>query len=116
VSTYTHSTCKIEPKVGSDFYFFGGSICGSFEEIEENKKIVQKWRFTDWEDNLYSLVKITLDSPEYGETILTLYQSGIPQSDKFGNEGIPERVADGWKNHFWNKIAKIIGFEIIRFE
>jgi activator of HSP90 ATPase len=79
----------------------------------ENKKIVQKWRFNDWEENLYSTVTITLDSPEYGETILHLVHAGIPQSDRFGNEGIPERVADGWNNHFWNRISKICGFEIV---
>lgn len=115
VSSFTHSPAKIEAKESSEFFYFGGSINGTIEQLVENEKIVQKWRFTDWADGVYSTVTITLDSPEYGETVLKLVQTGVPQEDKFGNDGVPARVSDGWRNHFWERISKVCGFEIIRY-
>jgi len=38
----------IEPKVGSKFSLFGGSVSGEIKELIEDKKIVQSWRLTSW--------------------------------------------------------------------
>jgi hypothetical protein len=33
VSSFTHSNAKVEPKEGGEFFYFGGSIHGTFESI-----------------------------------------------------------------------------------
>ena len=38
----------IEPKVGSKFSLFGGSVSGEIKELIADKKIVQSWRLTSW--------------------------------------------------------------------
>ncbi len=42
---------------------FGGMIDGEYVEIEENKKIVMKWRFKDWGDQ-YADVVINFEEDE----------------------------------------------------
>lgn len=38
----------IEPKVGSKFSLFDGSVTGEIKELVEDKKIVQSWRSHSW--------------------------------------------------------------------
>merc|ERR1719334_875495 len=92
MSTYTHAPCKFDVKEGGKFEMFGGSITGEFTEVDENKSFTQKWRFSDWPEDLYSTVTVNLFSPSYGICVMTLKQRGIPQTDRFGNIGVPETV------------------------
>lgn len=37
-----------EPTEGGRFKLFGGNIDGQFKTLEQNKRIVQTWRLSDW--------------------------------------------------------------------
>jgi hypothetical protein len=45
-----------------------------------------------------------------GVTKLDLLHEGIPLEDKHGNHSIPEKVEAGWKEFFFDRIHKVIGF------
>mmetsp|Transcript_2587 Transcript_2587/g.3038 ORF Transcript_2587/g.3038 Transcript_2587/m.3038 type:complete len:144 (+) Transcript_2587:27-458(+) len=110
VSMYTQSPAVIEAKEGGEFSMFGGSIHGTFEELVPNEKIVQKWRFKEWEEGHFSIVTITLSEGKRGVTKLKLDQTGIPLADKFGNPDVPEKVKSGWERFFWDRIHKMMGY------
>jgi len=110
VSTYTQTPAVIDPKVGGRFSMFGGSIQGKFLQLEQNSRLVQEWRFGEWPENHYSVVDISLSLASPGVTKLVLYQKWIPLTDRFGNGDVPAKVQFGWKQFFWERINKILGY------
>lgn len=102
VSGFTGSQAKISNVVGSEFELFGGSVKGIQETLEEGKKIVQKWRFTTWPENHYSIVEMNFED-EGDKCILTLSQRDIPSFDF-------ERTKQGWETFFWQRISGIFGW------
>mmetsp|Transcript_9108 Transcript_9108/g.17735 ORF Transcript_9108/g.17735 Transcript_9108/m.17735 type:complete len:327 (-) Transcript_9108:228-1208(-) len=110
VSKYTQSKATIDIKANGEFSLFEGSIHGSFLEVKAPGRIVKKWRFKEWPDDCFSTVTISITSPEYGVTVLTLKQTGVPMHDKYRNRDVPQKVKKGWKNFFWDRIHKVVGF------
>ena len=93
---------KIEKTMGGKFSLFDGAVTGVFVELVSGKKIVEKWRFSSWEKDHYSLVTITL-AEKNGKTILTLKQDGVPPDDL-------ERTQKGWKTNIWERMKVIFGY------
>ena len=110
VRAFTQSDCEVSPAPGAPFSLFGGNIHGSNEDVEPGKRLVQRWRFRNWPDDVYSRVVITLAEPEYGTTVLSLEQSGVPARDKFGNESVLDTTEAGWKQNFFDRIRKVFGY------
>mmetsp|Transcript_36841 Transcript_36841/g.59056 ORF Transcript_36841/g.59056 Transcript_36841/m.59056 type:complete len:168 (-) Transcript_36841:161-664(-) len=110
VSKYTQSEAKIEVNEGGGFSLFGGSIHGSFQEASPPSKIVQLWRFKEWPDDHFSTVTLEISSPEYGVTVAKLNQVEVPVHDKFRNRDVPDKVKKGWKEFFFDRIHKVVGF------
>lgn len=55
---FTQSNAKISKNVGGEFSIFDGSVTGTNLELQEGKLIVQKWRFGNWPDGMFSTVII----------------------------------------------------------
>ncbi|GAB5357358.1 hypothetical protein AAMO2058_000367800 [Amorphochlora amoebiformis] len=110
VSKYTQSTAKIECKAGGEFSIFGGSIHGSFKEVKAPSNIVQNWRFREWPDDVFSELTLSITAPTYGITVVKLRQAGIPVHDKYRNRDVPQKVKKGWKNNFFDRIHKVVGY------
>lgn len=55
---FTQSAAKISKEVGGSFSIFDGAVTGINVQLEEDKLIVQKWRFTSWADGHYSNVGV----------------------------------------------------------
>ena len=70
--------------------------------LVSGQKIVEKWRFSSWPQDRYSLVTITLEEKK-GKTVLTLKQDGVPPEDL-------ERTQQGWKNNIWERMKVIFGY------
>jgi len=103
LSFFTQSAAQMERKEGGRFSLFGGQITGTNVTLEENKKIVQKWRFQSWPAEHYSTVNIQL-VPNDRTTVVTLEQTDVPSSDF-------ERTKGGWEQFFWSRIRAAFGFQ-----
>jgi len=99
---FTHSCCTSNPVIGGEFSIMNGIIHGTYVELLPYEKIVQKWRFKEWPDGLYSTVTIKLDQKS-DNTTLKLTQSGIPDYDT-------ARTEQGWKRFFWGPMKQTFGF------
>lgn len=99
---FTHSQCVSNPATGGEFSVMNGIIHGSYTELVPNEKIVQKWRFKEWPEDVYSIVTIKLDQKS-DNTILRLTQSGIPDFDT-------ARTEQGWKRFFFGPIKRTFGY------
>ncbi|XP_020599461.1 activator of 90 kDa heat shock protein ATPase homolog [Phalaenopsis equestris] len=109
---FTQSNAMISKEVGGQFSLFDGSITGINEELQEGKLIVQKWRFNNWVDGIYSSVRLDFDEPEPGIAIVKLTQTGVPQDDRFGNSTVVENTEKGWRELIFHKIRALFGFGI----
>ncbi|CAG0880188.1 unnamed protein product [Cyprideis torosa] len=104
IRAFTGGNAELEVKPGGKFILFGGNVSGSFEELVENEKIVQSWRFQSWQPGHHSRVVFSLkDDPKEGNTILQLKQTGVPIQDI-------ERTREGWKRYYWDAMKRTFGF------
>lgn len=102
VMAFTGAPCRIEPVVGADFSYLNGTITGKFLELDSNAKIVQSWRFKEWDENHYSKLVLKFEQCPDG-TKVTLIQRKVPIDDE-------RRTREGWESVFWNRIRGMFGW------
>jgi len=86
----------IESEVGGAFSLFGGMVVGRNIELIPDKRIVQAWRATDWDEGVYSIIKFELTN-KGEETHLSFDQSGFPAEAK-------EQLEGGWHKMYWEPL------------
>lgn len=96
--------------MGSDFTMFGGSIVGVQRELTPHTRIVQDWRFSNWEEGLYSKVVIDIEELQAGTTNVTMTQTGVPHEDKYGHHNVVETTENGWRNLILRRIKTVFGY------
>ncbi|KAJ0626354.1 putative activator of Hsp90 ATPase 1, START-like domain superfamily, activator of Hsp90 ATPase, Aha1 [Helianthus annuus] len=101
---------KVEEK--KEISFFDGSVTGTNVELQEGKLIVQKWRFGSWPDGIYSTVRLVLEEPEPGVTVVKLTQTDVPEEDRYGNSTVVENTERGWRDLIFHKIRAVFGFGV----
>ena len=94
------ATADISGHVGGAFSLFAGHITGRHIELIPNQRIVQAWRDDGWGPGVYSIVKFELHTLG-SRTKLVFDHAGFPQ-------GSAAHLAIGWKNHYWEPIAKYL--------
>eukprot|EP00246_Nothoceros_aenigmaticus_P011643 TRINITY_DN3253_c0_g1_i2.p1 TRINITY_DN3253_c0_g1~~TRINITY_DN3253_c0_g1_i2.p1 ORF type:complete len:347 (+),score=65.43 TRINITY_DN3253_c0_g1_i2:111-1151(+) len=107
---FTQSRAEISPEVGGRFTIFDGAVEGVFLKLEDNRMIVQKWRFANWKDGQYSNVCLSFEEPEAGVTVVKLTQTDVPEEDRYGNETVIENTTKGWKELIFHKIRAVFGY------
>ena len=106
----TRSPATSCPVVGGDWSLYGGSVRGKYQVLEEGKRIVQSWRFSNWADSNESTVEILFEPRGSSSTVVNVTQSNIPVHDKFGNAEQDKLCQRGWEDKYWNGIATMLGY------
>ncbi|OIV95458.1 hypothetical protein TanjilG_06920 [Lupinus angustifolius] len=109
---FTQSNARISKEVGGEISFFDGSVTGTNVELQEAKLIVQKWRFGSWNDGVHSLVRLVLEEPEPGVTVVKLTHTDVPEEDRYGNATVVENTERGWRDLIFQRIRAVFGFGI----
>ncbi|KAL4587563.1 hypothetical protein LXL04_000435 [Taraxacum kok-saghyz] len=109
---FTQSNARISKEVGGEISIFDGSVTGTNMELQEGKLIVQKWRFGSWPDGLHSTVRLVLEEPEPGVTVVKLTQTDVPEEDRYGNATVVENTERGWRDLIFHKIRAVFGFGV----
>ena len=99
-SAFTGATAVISRKVGGKISAYDGYIEGKNLKIITDKKIVQKWRGSDWDEGVLSTVTFAL-KPSGKGCALSFTQEGVPDSEF-------KAISDGWKEHYWDKMKNAI--------
>lgn len=100
LSMMTRAPATVEKKVGGKVTMFGASVVAEIVELEENKKIVQKWRFQDWPADCWSKLSLTFDQQGDMCVVSLVHSDIVSLQDK--------RVEGGWRNIF-NGLKMILG-------
>ncbi len=78
-TAFTNSKTKIEKKVGSNFIAGDGYIMGKIELLHMNKRIVQTWRTTDFEEeNVDSKLEVLFEKVDKGTKVI-LVHTDLPE-------------------------------------
>ena len=97
-SAFTGGMAAIESLIGSRFTAWDGYITGTIMELKQGKKILQKWRTTEFpEDANDSLVEIGLEDIQ-GGCRMTLKHWNIP-------EGQGDQYKSGWDDHYFQPMT-----------
>jgi len=97
-SAFTGAKAEIENKVGGNFSAWDGYIEGENLELVPGKKIVQKWRASDWAKGKYSTVTYEL-SPKSDGCQLTFTQVDIPDENF-------DEIEQGWTDFYWEHLKE----------
>lgn len=98
-SAFTNSKANIEKKVGSTFTAHDGYISGKNELLHMNKRIVQSWRTTDFdEETVDSTLDISFQKVEKGTKII-LAHSNLP-------EDTGKNYRKGWRDHYFKPMKE----------
>jgi len=102
MTAYFQSEVKVHPTEGGQFSLMGGTITGTFLEIDPDKLLHLHWRFKDWPEDMFS--SVTLKFKDTGSsTELSLSQVGVPQYSV-------EQIKSGWSRYYFNAIKMRFGY------
>lgn len=98
----TESKAIMSNKIGGKFTAWDGYIQGEIVSLEKNRKIIQKWRTTEFKKNdKDSILEITIKEIGKNRTKLILKHSGLP-------EGSEEEYKNGWKEFYISPLKEFI--------
>ncbi len=92
---------EISREVGGAFALFGGHITGRHVEMVPDRRIVQAWRTSSWDEGAYSIVRFELVE-QSDVTKIVFDHTGFPK-------GEAESLSSGWKKHYWEPLNKLLG-------
>ncbi len=97
---FSESKAAISREVGGKISAYDGYIDGSNLELVPDKKIVQKWRGSDWPEGWYSTASFELKKVPGGSKLIFL-QTEVPE-DQF------EDISQGWVDNYWEKMKRML--------
>jgi activator of HSP90 ATPase len=110
ITKFTQGTAKFEKSVGGSFDIYNGYITGTNEELVENKKIVQKWKFSNWKDACEAIT--TFKERPGNECYIQVHFKGIPERDTSGNIVDLKELEKGFRSSIFEKIRDWLGYPI----
>jgi len=99
-AAFTGEAAKISRKVGGPIMAYDGFITGRNLELVPDKKIVQEWHASEWDDGHLSKVTFKL-APVAGGTRLSFTHSHVP--DKF-----VDSIRQGWIDSYWTPLKSYL--------
>ncbi|MFM1932695.1 MAG: hypothetical protein RL226_1998 [Bacteroidota bacterium] len=90
-AAFTGKSAEIYPIEGGNFAFCNRNHTGFFLKLVKNKQIVLAWTHRKFPKGHYSVVDITLEKTEQGNTRVVLNHLAVPET------------CDGWLTEAWRK-------------
>ena len=100
-AAFTGAAASIDPKVGGQFSASDDYITGRTIGLEPGKRILQKWRTTDFPAKAPDSLLEILFRAEKGSCLLTLNHSGLP-------EGQGDEYREGWDDYYFKPLAEYL--------
>ncbi len=92
----------INKKIGGNFTAWDGYIKGEIVSLDKNRRIIQKWRTTDFnKKDKDSILEIAIKELEKSRSKLILKHSELP-------EGSEEEYKNGWKEFYIKPLKEFI--------
>ena len=105
---YTQSKVVFPNKVGEKYSLYDGAICGEIKELDENKKIVLSFKFSNWEKD--AELKYTFKDAPGSECELSVNLKNVPDRDLFKKTVEQETVKNGFYQQIFDRISTWLGY------
>lgn len=93
--------------INDEFELFDGNISSELIEANQDKKLIFKWRLSEWPTKVWSTLEMTFhESKEYHETKVQVTWSGIPVGEE-------DRVRNNFENYYVRPIKLTFGFGVV---
>ncbi len=99
-AAFSGEKANISSKVGGKFFAYDGYITGKNLELVKDKKIVQMWHASDWEDERFSTVTFIITATTTGCSLSFTHQN-VP-ADQY------EQLKQGWIDFYWKPIKEML--------
>ncbi len=97
---FTGANAEVSLEPGGAFSIHGGVIIGRNLELVPNERIVQSWRFGNWNEGIHSIVRFELKL-EGDRTRVILDHTGVPEDHR-------SHLEAGWEAQYWEKLRKYL--------
>ena len=101
---------KFEHKLEGEFSFYDGAITGKVQEIEENKKLILSWKFSNWPTA--ALVQMNFKEKAGNECQLTVIVKNCPERDIHNQTIDFDNIKAGFHAQIFDKIATFLGYPL----
>jgi activator of HSP90 ATPase len=91
---------RCSPSEGGSFSAYDGYITGKNIEIFPYKKIVQRWRTTEFDETDPDSILDLFFTYKDDHTLITITHTNLP-------DGTGEKYKQGWKDHYFTFMKKI---------
>jgi activator of HSP90 ATPase len=98
-AAFTEDRASISKQVGGKFSAHGGFLTGINVELVIGKRIVQAWRYKEWPQGAYSIIRFDLTPSRTGGTVLNFTQDGVPDS-------WCDQHKVGWRDYYWEPLKE----------
>jgi activator of HSP90 ATPase len=110
ITKFTQCVAKFEKSVGGSFNLYDGFITGVNQELVENKKISQKWKFNNWKD--FGEITFTFKEIQGNESLIAVHLKNIPDRDVY-NQIIDLKILEnGFRFQIFQKISDWLGYPL----
>lgn len=100
-TSMTGGEANCSDEIGTEFDAWDGYITGKNIALEPNRRIVQSWRTTQFEDSEPdSQIEVLLKPAENG-TLLTLKHTSVPDDG--------DHYRSGWQDHYFEPMKEYFG-------
>ena len=110
ITKFCQCPSKFENKVGGVFEMYNGAITGSVKEIEENKKLLLSWKFSNWPTA--ANVQMNFKEKAGDECQLTCLIKNCPERDSHNQTIDFDNIKAGFKTQIFDKIAMFLGYPL----
>jgi activator of HSP90 ATPase len=110
ITKFTQSPCKFDNSKGGEFVLYDGFITGFNEELDLNKKIVQKWKFNNWKD--FADLTLNFKERDGNESLIMVYLKQIPERDNSGQTVDLPILEKGFRTQIFEKISNWLGYPL----
>lgn len=96
-ASFTGAEATAEARIGGRYTAWEGYIEGTFVDLEPGRRILQRWRTSEFAtQDPDSLVEVLLE-PAAAGTTLHLRHTGLPAGDG-------PKYAQGWRDHYFEPL------------
>ena len=89
---------------------YDGMIQGEYQSVQENEKIVLKWRMKDWAEGCFCDVDITFADGGNQDCELTIKMTKIPEYDTYQKFVHLDNLEGGWRQMIFARIEQVFGY------
>jgi activator of HSP90 ATPase len=93
-AAFTGAPAVIEPRAGTAFSAFGGTLSGTILHVEPKRLIVQTWRSKNFPAGAVDSILILSFWTEKDGARIEMVHANVPDEDFTG-------VSQGWEKYYW---------------